>query len=185
MSFTVSEEALKRIEQLKGRYPDPKSAVMPILYIVQEEYGNISSEAVQWVSKQVDISPVHVEELVTFYTMYRKKPLGKYHIQVCRTLSCGLCGARSLMETLHEKLGVEPGSVTDDGMFSYEYVECLGSCGTAPMCEINDTYFENLTSEKLEAVVERIKKEKPNLSLSAINDTLSEGLKGCPKSEVM
>ncbi|MCB0321538.1 MAG: NAD(P)H-dependent oxidoreductase subunit E, partial [Bdellovibrionales bacterium] len=153
-----------------------------ILYVVQEEHGCISEEAVQWVSDQVGIAPVHVRELVTFYTMYRSKPLGKYHIQVCRTLACGLCGAKGIMEHLHERLGIEPREVTADGMFSYEYVECLGSCGTGPMCQINDTFFEQLTPSKLEEILVKIEKEKPDLSLSGVRDELGAGLQGYPKS---
>lgn len=185
MSFQISDKAQKRLEQLKARYPKPQSAVMSALYIVQEEHGIISDEAIDWISGQVGIAPVHVLELATFYTMYRRKPLGKYHVQVCRTLSCALCGAKKLMEKMHEKYGIAPGEITKDGMFSYEYVECLGSCGTAPMCEINDTYFENLTPEKFEEILDRIEKEKPDLALSTIEDKLGDGLSGCTKSEVI
>lgn len=185
MSFSVSEEAKSRVAKLRELYPDPKSAVMPLLFIVQEENGHIGNDAIHWVSEQTGISPVHVMELVTFYTMYRREPLGKYHIQVCRTLSCALCGAKGLMEKLRERLGVEPGEVTPDGMFSYEYVECLGSCGTAPMCEINDRYFENLTPERLGELVDQIESENPDLSFSTIRDVLGEGLPNSSRSEVL
>ncbi len=183
--FEISQDALKRVEELKKEYPEPVSAVMPIMYIVQEEKGYLSDQGIRWISSQVGLSPVHVMELATFYTMYRKKPLGKYHIQICRTLSCGLCGAKKLMEYLHERLGVNAKEVTEDGMFSYEYVECLGSCGTAPMCEINDTFFENLTPEKLAEVMDKILVEKPDLSYSTVKDDIGDGLKGAPKSEVI
>ncbi|MCB0331014.1 MAG: NAD(P)H-dependent oxidoreductase subunit E [Bdellovibrionales bacterium] len=185
MSFEVSDEVQRRVGELIAKYPKKQSAVMPILYIVQEHYGSISNEAIDWISSQVDISPVHVMELVTFYTMYRREPLGKYHIQVCRTLSCGLCGAKKLMEYLHKRLGVDPREVTKDGLFSYEHVECLGSCGTAPMAEINDTYFENLTVEKLGELMDRLQKELPDLNYSPTRDKLGDGLSGCPKSEVI
>ena len=185
MSFSISEEGKERVQKLLEQYPQKQSAVMPILFIVQEENEHISDEAIDWVSEQTGISPVHVMELVTFYTMYRREPLGRYHIQVCRTLSCGLCGAKGLMEYIHKRLGIEPRQVSEDGLFSYEYVECLGSCGTAPMCEINDTYFENLTPEKLGEVMDRIEKEAPDLAYSAKRDTLGEGLSGKPKSEVI
>lgn len=184
-SFSISEEAGQRVEKLLVRYPQKQSAVMPLLYLVQEEHGHISDEAIDWIAETVGLTPVHVLELVTFYTMYRKEPLGKYHIQVCRTLSCGLCGAKKLMEYLHTRLGVEPRTVTEDGLFSYEHVECLGSCGTAPMCEINDTYFENLTPEKLAEVLDRLEKESPDLAYSTKKDDIGEGLSGCPKSEVI
>ena len=91
---SLSSKAKERIEEIKAKYPDPKSAVMPALYIAQEELGSITQEAVQWVSQVTGISPIHVQEVATFYTMYYKKPVGKYHVQVCRTLSCALCGSK-------------------------------------------------------------------------------------------
>ncbi len=185
MSVAISDEAQKRLEEIKKQYPDPKSAVMSALYLVQEEHGHISDESITWIAEELDMSPVRVMELVTFYTMYYRKATGKYHVQVCRTLSCGLCGARKLMDYLHERLGIKPGEVSEDGLFSYEHVECLGSCGTAPMCEINDTYFENLTPEKLAGIIDRIQEEKPDLHFSTLRDKLGEGLSGCSKSEVM
>ncbi|RME58952.1 MAG: NAD(P)H-dependent oxidoreductase subunit E [Candidatus Dadabacteria bacterium] len=157
---------------------------MPILYIVQEEKGYIPDEAIDWVSSVTSITPAHVLELVTFYTMYRRKPLGRYHIQICRTLSCAVCGAAKLKEYIKERLKVPARTPTEDGMWSWEEVECLGSCGTAPMCEINDIYFENLTPEKLGEIMDKIEKEKPDLSFSTVKDTLGKGLSGYPKSEV-
>jgi NADH-quinone oxidoreductase subunit E len=185
MSFSVSEEIQNRVEELKAKYPQKQSAVMPILYLIQEHFEHLSDEAIDWVANQVDLTPVHVLELVTFYTMYRQKPLGKYHIQVCRTLSCGLCGAKKLMEYLHERLGIEPREVTEDGLFSYEHVECLGSCGTGPMAEINDTYFEKLTPEKLGEILDALKNDKPELAFSTMRDALGDGLSGHSKSQVM
>ena len=180
-----SKKAEERIELLKARYPSAQSAVMPALYIAQEEFGHINEDAVQWVSDKVGMAPVHVMEVATFYTMFYKKPVGKYHVQVCRTLSCALRGARQITEHLHKKFGVKPNEVTADGQWSYEEVECLGSCGTAPMCEINDHYFENLTVEKLDELLKRIAVEQPDLRLSTLSDNLGDGLKGYPKSEVL
>lgn len=185
MTVKLSENAEKRIEEIKKRYPDPKSAVMPALYIAQEELGTITDQAIEWAAEKVGMAPVHVREVATFYTMYYKKPVGKYHVQICRTLSCALCGARKLSEHLKNRLKIGPGEVTPDGMWSYEEVECLGSCGTAPMCEINDCYFENLTVEKFEQILARIEKEKPDLRFSTVNDRLGEGLKDYPKSEII
>lgn len=181
----LSPAAEQRIEELKELYPNPRSAVMPALYIAQEEFGQITEEGVQWVAGKIGISPVQVMEVATFYTMYHKKPVGKYHVQVCRTLSCALAGARKLSEHLHRRLSLKPGEVSADGMWSYEEVECLGSCGTAPMCEINDRYFENLTPEKLDLLMEEIEREKPDLSFSTVRDELGDGLKQYPKSEVI
>lgn len=181
----LSDEAEKRVEEVKALYPDKRSAVMPALYIAQEELGHITEEAINWVAEKIDMAPVHVMEVATFYTMYYKVPVGKYHFQVCRTLSCALRGSKELTECLHKTLHLEPGQVSKDGMWSYEEVECLGSCGTAPMCQINDTFFENLTPEKLQEIIKRIESEKPDLRFSAKKDCLGEGFKDRPKSEII
>lgn len=174
-----------RLEKIKSLYPDIKSAVMPALYLAQEHFGWITPEAITWVSNKLDIPPVHVMEVATFYTMYYKKPVGKYHVQVCRTLSCAVRGAKELSAKLKERFHINPGEVTKDGMWSYEEVECLGSCGTAPMCEINDVFFENLTAQKLDEILNKISSEKPELRYSPSKDSLGAGLSNFPKSEVM
>jgi len=181
----VSAKAAERLEVIKKRYPDPKSAVMAALYLAQEELGHINQTALEWVSQQMGMPLIHVQEVATFYTMCYRQPVGQYHFQVCRTLSCALRGSKQLSEHLHKRFHVAPQEVTADGMWSYEEVECLGSCGTAPMCELNDHYFENLTPEKLEAIIQRIETEKPDLRLSTVNDQLGEGLKGHTKSEII
>jgi len=183
--MALSEKAAKKLEEIRRLYPVPRSAVMPALYLAQQELGVINQEAIQWVSEMLDIPPVHVMEVATFYTMYYKKPVGRYHFQVCRTLSCALRGAKKLSACLHKRFGLKPGEVSKDGMWSYEEVECLGSCGTAPMCEINDCYFENLDESKLLKIIDQIEKEQPDLRLSAVDDKLGDGLKGYSKSEVM
>ena len=178
----LSEKAEERIEEIMRLYPDSRSAVMSALYIAQEELGFVSPQAIEWVSQRIGVPPVHVMEVATFYTMYYKKPVGKYHFQVCRTLSCALCGSKKLSEHLRGRFGIKPNEVSKDGMWSFEEVECLGSCGTAPVCEINDVYFEKLTVEKLEEIIARIETEKPNLRFSVVNEKLGEGLKGYSKS---
>ncbi len=184
-AVTLPREAEERVESLKQMYPDPRSAIMPALYIAQEHFGYVSSPAVQWVAARIGVAPVQVMEVATFYTMYYKKQVGKYHFQVCRTLSCALCGSKKITEYLQRRFHINPGEVTKDGQWSYEEVECLGSCGTGPMCEINDTYFENLTEDKLEQIIQRIDKERPDLRFSATKDGLGLGLAGYPKSEVI
>ena len=182
---TLPELAESRAQKIIAQYPQSRSAVMPLLYIAQEHFGLITQEGIEWVAAKLSLPPVQVWEVATFYTMYYKKPVGKYHIQVCRTLPCALRGAKRMSEHLHDKLGLNPGEVSKDGLWSFEEVECLGSCGTAPMCQINDVYFENLSEEKLDALLTRIEKEQPDLRLSTTLDQLGEGLKGCPKSEVI
>ena len=184
-SVKLSEQAEKRANEIKSQYPQARSAVMPLLYIAQEELGNVVDQrAVEWVAAKLGMAPVQVWEVATFYTMYYKEPVGKYHVQVCRTLSCALVGAKKISEYLVKRLGVQSGEVTTDGMWSFQEVECLGSCGTAPMVQINDTFFENLTEEKIEELLARIESEKPDLRYSTVRDDMAEGLKGCPKSQL-
>lgn len=182
---SLGEEIERRIEELKSLYPDPRSAILPALYIAQEHFGFISQGAVTWVAARIGVPPVHVMEVATFYTMFYKRPVGKFHVQVCRTLSCAVRGARRLTEHLAKRFGIAPGEVTPDGIWSYEEVECLGSCGTAPMCEINDRYFENLTPERLDEILSLIEEQHPALRFSAVDDSLGSGLGQFPLSEVV
>lgn len=175
-SSSLPQVAEERLAELTARYPNPRSAIMAALYIAQEHFGYISEGAIQWVSHRIGVAPVKVMEVATFYSMYYKKPVGKYHVQVCRTLSCALRGAKQITKHLHERLGVAPGEVTPDGVWSYEEVECLGSCGTAPMCEINDRYFENLTVAGLDEIMKEIESSYPALRLSTVHDELGAGL---------
>ena len=177
--------AQKRVEEIKKKYPEPRSAIMPALYIAQELYGYINDEAVAWVSEVMSLPAVQVREVACFYTMYYKKPVGKYHFQICRTVSCAVCGMCKLTELLHKKFGIMPGEVTKDGMWSYEEVECLGSCGTAPMVQINDIYFEKLNPGKLDEIISKIEKEKPELRYSTLKDEIGAGLAGYARSEVI
>jgi NADH-quinone oxidoreductase E subunit len=180
----LSAAAEDRLAAIARRYPRRESAIMPALFIAQEELGWVSDEAIAWVAERLELSPARVIEVATFYTMYYRQPVGKYHVQVCRTLSCALCGGQSLVECLRKRFGVGPNTVTPDGMFSYEEVECLGSCGSAPVVEINDIYFENLTPETLDVLLERIEREKPDLRYSTVREKLGAGLSGVPKSAV-
>ena len=181
---TLSDAAERKLEDLKKRYPVERSAIMPALFIAQEELGVISNEAIAWVAERLALPPVQVLEVATFYTMYYKKTVGRYHVQVCRTLSCALRGSKQVVERLKQRFGLKPGAVSADGMWSYEEVECLGSCGSGPMCEINDRFFENLTPEKIDEILNRIEREKPDLRFSAVRDALGDGLNDLPKSEV-
>jgi NADH-quinone oxidoreductase subunit E len=181
----LSASAESKAQELISQYPQSRSAVMPLLYIAQEELGYITQSAVEWVAEKISLPPVQVWEVATFYTMFYKKPVGKYHIQVCRTLPCALRGAKKISEFVHERFGIKPGEVTQDGFWSFEEVECLGSCGTAPMCQINDTFFENLTEEKLDQLLTRIQNEQPDLRLSSVRDDIGAGLSGAPKSEII
>ena len=184
-SIRLSAEAEAKIQELRSRYPQSNSAVMPALYIAQGELGWISEEAVAWVSARLDMPPSHILEVSTFYTMYYKKPVGQYHIQLCRTLSCMICGARELAAYITKRIGVPAHSITPCGTWSYEEVECLGSCGTAPMIQINDRFFENLTVESLGNLMDEIEREKPKLRYSNISESIDLDLKNHPISQIL
>jgi NADH-quinone oxidoreductase E subunit len=185
MEFNLSDDAQKKIEELKSRYPDPRSAVMMALYVIQDECGFISAPAVLWLSERINIAPVHIQELITFYTMYKSKPVGQYHFQVCRTLSCALLGAGDLTKHICDRFQIKPGQVSADGKYSCEEVECLGSCGTAPVCQVNDRFFENMTPAKMDLLIADLEREHPSLKLSAISEDLPNEFNKYSKSEVI
>ena len=143
-----------RVDEIVTRYPEPKAAMLPVLWEVQNLKGWIDSESEGWVAARLGTSPAHVHGAVTFYTMYKQRPMGRHHIQVCTTLSCMLRGSDEMFEHLEEKLGIEAGQVTPDGRFSLVRVECLGSCGTAPMLQLNDKYHEDLTTEQVDRLLD-------------------------------
>ncbi len=146
--FQFTSAAKEEIQTELKRYESRQSAVLPALYIAQRENkGHITPDLIKALSKEMDIPEASINEVFTFYTMYNKKPIGKYHVQVCRTLSCMLNGAQDLTNHLCRELGVKIGEVSKDGRFTVSEAECLGSCGTAPMMQINDRYYENLTPE--------------------------------------
>ncbi len=147
------EAVEKEIRGIIEQFPVKRSALLPILHVVQREEGYISEDAMRWVAKLLGLTPIQVYEVVTFYTLYQQKPVGKYHLQVCRTLSCALVGAGQLISLLEKKLGIRPGETTPDGLFTLKTVECLASCGTAPMMQVNDSYHENLDAEKVDALL--------------------------------
>lgn len=157
MALQFSPETLKKFEETVARYPKKEAAMLPVLYLAQQEFGHIGSEAVEYIAKLMGQAPARVQGVVTFYTMFNTKPIGRHHIQVCRTLPCALRGARKLTEMLTEKLGIKPGETTPDNRFTLSEVECLASCGTAPMMQVNDDYYENLTEEKVDQLLESMK----------------------------
>jgi NADH-quinone oxidoreductase subunit E len=146
-------EVRRRIDEVITHYPQKRSAVMMVLHIVQEHAGSISEQAIEWVAQRLDLQPINVYEVVTFYPMYRMHPTGKYHIKVCRTLPCALGGAKELCQNLQRKLGIGLRQTTKDGKFTIEEVECLASCGTAPVMMVNDDFYEGVTAEKAEEIL--------------------------------
>jgi NADH-quinone oxidoreductase subunit E len=146
----------QNVDRIVARYPRPSGALLPVLWEVQREKGWIDAESETWVAGRLGLTPAHVHGTVTFYTMYKQKPSGRYHIQVCTTLSCMLRGSDELVEHLENKLGIKVGGVTPDGKFSLVRVECLGSCGTAPMFQLNDDFHEDLTLDKVDELLDSL-----------------------------
>lgn len=151
--FAFDAERDAEFERLIIRYPIRESMIMPALWMVQEQVGWISAEAIEYIADRIGTYPAKVLELATFYTMYHLKPVGKYHICVCRTLSCWLRGKQEIVDYLADEVGINPGQMTEDGMFSLEEVECLGHCGTAPVVQINGTFHEEMDLDKLKALL--------------------------------
>lgn len=157
MEFSFSELQRAQIDALCARYPNRRAALLPVLWIVQEQEGWISPAAQEAVAQALDVTPAAVYEVVTFYTMYQRKPCARNHLQVCRTIGCWLRGAPELTAYLEKKLGIKVGEQTPDGRFQLSEVECLGSCGTAPMMQIGNDYYEDLTPEKVDTILEGCK----------------------------
>ncbi len=156
MSVAFSDAARAEFERLLTRYPDRKAVILPALHLAQKEFGYVSDEAIVYIAGLVGTSPAEIEGVASFYTMYNRKPVGKYHVQVCRNIACSLLGAEHLIEHVAGKLGVKPGGTTPDGKFTLSQVECLGSCGTAPVMQVNDDYYENLTEASIDAILEKL-----------------------------
>jgi NADH-quinone oxidoreductase subunit E len=163
--FAVSPELESEAEGRIAHYPESKrSAVLPLLHIVQHRFGFISSEAIDWVAAKLELEPIKVLEVVTFYPGFRQYAPGKYHIRVCRTLSCALGGSAELMEDLCKEFGIDrasadphhhPISVSPCGRYSVEFAECLASCGTAPVCLVNDDFYEGVDVEMMKKACEQ------------------------------
>ena len=152
-----SKKAGKYIEWLLGRYPDKQAALLPVLRLAEEEFGNIDDASVLLVAETLELSPGYVWGVLTFYTHYRREGDGKYLLQVCSTLPCALRGCREIQHRLEEKLGIEAGETTEDGLFTLKKVECLGSCDTAPVVQVNEKYHENLDTEELDKLLEELR----------------------------
>lgn len=145
------------IEQILSRYPVKRSALIPLLYVAQRDKGYVTEEAMTEIAGLLKLTPPQVYETITFYTMFNLKPVGKFHIQVCKSLMCALVGSDTIIGWIKAKLGIGPGETTADGLFTLSAVECLASCGTAPMMQINDDYYERLTEEKLDRILADLK----------------------------
>ena len=154
----LKEKYGEQIEQILNRYPVRRSALLPLLHLAQQEEGYVSEAAMKEIAGILRLTPPQVYEVVTFYTMLNLKPLGKFHIQVCKSLMCALVGSDLLIGWLYVRLRIRPGETTADRLFTLSTVECLASCGTGPMMQINDEYYEGITEDKLDRILADLKR---------------------------
>ncbi|HLA68330.1 MAG TPA: NAD(P)H-dependent oxidoreductase subunit E [Bacteroidota bacterium] len=154
-----SPENLKRVEELRQRYPHTQALVLPVLWLAQEQFGSISTETMKYVAQLLKVPFSHILGVVTFYTMFRQKATGKYHIEVCTNVSCMLRGSAALVRHLETKLGIKLGETTADGKWTLSEVECMGACSGAPMCAVGEEYHENLTTETMDRVLAELEKQ--------------------------
>lgn len=156
MSPEFSNQTRKKIEEILSRYPQKEAAILSILHLAQREFGSISEEEEKLVAGILGIKPIKVREVVSFYTMLNRRPVGKYHIQVCSNLSCTIMGAEKLIDYLTEKLGIQPGETTPDKRFTLTTVECLGACEQAPSMMINFEYYGDLDRKKIDEILDKL-----------------------------
>jgi NADH-quinone oxidoreductase E subunit len=151
-----SPEVEAEIDSHLAKYPIKRSALIPLMFVVQRERGYLDPPGVAYLADRLGIRITDVWETATFYSMINTKPVGKYHIQVCRTLSCKILGAKSITDHCSNRLGIKPGETTADGRFTLSEVECIGSCGTAPAMQIGFDFYENLTPEKVDQILDSL-----------------------------
>lgn len=171
------DDYASEIDAILARYPDKRSAVLPVMYLAQEAYGFISDDAINDVAAVLDLESTHVLSIAGFYTLMYEEPVGKYVLEICNDLPCALRGADDLVETACGKLGIELGGTTDDGMFTIKTVMCLAACDRAPMLQVNLRYEENLDDEKFDALIESLRQGDkngvaPNFGVEALRESL-------------
>lgn len=156
MAVEFSEAAKQEFAEIVNHYPTKEAAMLPTLHLAKREFGQISPEVMTYISQLLDLHVTRVANVVSFYTLFPREPEGKYVIQVCSTLSCQLMGAETVVDHIKKKLAIDVGETTPDNKFTLKKVECLGSCGTAPVMQINDDYYEQLTVEKIDKILDSL-----------------------------
>ena len=151
--FNYTPQNELKFQEYVTKYPKIDSCMLPALWLVQEQEGWVSPEAMVYVAEKLGKTPIQVYEVATFYTMFNLKPIGKYHIELCKTLSCKLCGSQKIKDHIKQTIGIEAGQTSEDGLFHLSEVECLGACGGAPMFALNGEYHEKLTKEKVDELI--------------------------------
>lgn len=157
--MNLKPETFQRIDEVITHYPTKRSATLPLLHLIQEDAGYISDEAITWIAAKLELQPINVLEVVTFYPMFRRAPIGRRHIKVCRTLSCALSGGYKTCETFEKEFSTHRGEISPDGEVTVEFVECLASCGTAPVVLIDETLHTKVDATKAKQLSDQIKAE--------------------------
>ena len=155
--MNLKSDTLQRIDEVIAHYPVKRSALLPLLHLIQEDTGWISTDAIEWIAAKLELQPINVYEVVTFYPMFRQKPIGRRHIKVCRTLSCALTGGYKVCDEFQKEFGCHTGEVSADGEVTIEFVECLASCGTGPVVMIDDDLHEKVDTAKVQELSARIR----------------------------
>ena len=156
-TIAFSAAQLDEVRRLQSLYPDRRGALLPVLHMAQETFGHVSLEAEAYVARLFELSPAHVHEVVTFYTLFFQQPKGRHIVAVCHNLSCHLAGAPAIVAHVKARLGIEPGETTEDGRITFQSVECLCACEAAPMAQVDDRYELNLTPEKIDRLLEALR----------------------------
>jgi NADH-quinone oxidoreductase subunit E len=157
--MNLKPATLSQIDEVITHYPEQRSATLPLLHLIQEDIGHIPDEAIPWIATKLGLEPINVYEVVTFYPMFRRKPIGRRHIKVCRTLSCALLGGYKTCAAFEQEFNTHLGEVSPDGEVTVEFVECLASCGTAPVVLIDDDLHEKVDAAKAKQLSDQIKAE--------------------------
>jgi NADH-quinone oxidoreductase subunit E len=156
MTFALSPDRERLLEALLPKYPTRVAALIPALHICQEQLGYISEEVMLFIAGRLDVPPAHVKGVVTFYTLFNQHPVGQHQVWVCKTLPCALRGSLGILDHCEKRLGIRRGETTKDGKFTLRTAECLASCGTAPMMQVDKDYYENLTPERVDQILETV-----------------------------
>ncbi len=161
MSYQFSTESENRFQKLIPQFPNKRSLILPCLFLLQRDLGFVDHEGMSYIADRIGapISLAHVHGVATFYTMYNKKPVGKFHVQVCSNISCYLAGSDQITEKVIHKLKIQKGQTTSDGNFTLDEVQCLGACGFGPVAQINESYYENLDPEKIDQILDELAKK--------------------------
>ena len=156
MAFVLSPDRVREMTEILSRYPTRRAAAIPLLHLCQDQEGYVSEDAMTFVAEKLDTSPAQIKGVVTFYTLFNTEPVGKHQVWVCKTLSCALRGAQDIIGHCEKKLGIHVGETTKDGKVTLRTAECLASCGTAPMMQVDKKYHENLTPAEVDRILDRV-----------------------------